>query len=276
MMNGEKDSEELIQKLLLPALQKLKIKDYKLESKNGTVKGDGYLGLILAIKVIFNKAATAKQQLNFILKATPRDETCRDYAPIRKYFEREIYAYTELIPAFEKFQMKKSIPKPFNCTVKYYNACLDEGFEGLLLEDLKAENYKHWNRRLAMDENHAKVVLKELGRLHALSFAIRDQAPEDFKTLTSNLDDIFKEGMLMMKMDEGVSLQIKIAANMLANKGFIRESEIFNILARKTSEIFSTYSVMDDQLSVILQGDSWCNNFLFKYEVCDFSISNFL
>lgn len=181
-MNGDKDSEVFVQKLLLPVLQKLKIKDYKLESENGTVKGDGYVGQIVAFKVIFNQAVAPNKQLNFVLKVAPRGG--RDYIPIRKLFEREIYSYIKVIPAFEKFQVAKSISKPFTSTAKCYNTCLDEGFEALLFEDLRSNYYKLWNRRVAMDENHAKLVLKELGRWHALSFAIRDQAPEYFKKLT--------------------------------------------------------------------------------------------
>lgn len=267
------DGDVVLQRLLLPVLKELKVNDYKVETEEASVKGDNYLGQIIALKLIF-RTELNEDVKNLVFKSAPRDESTRVFAPIAKLYQREIYIYNTVLPAFEEFQRSRSVTKPFSSIVKCYNSTAEPGFEALLLQDLKAANFELWDRRILMDNPHVIAVLRELGRLHALSFAMRDQAPEDFKKLAGNLDNIFKETVAMMKTNESVSAQIKDVANMLRDRGYILQSEKFFGLSDQVDEVLFTNSgaSVDEPYSVIAHGDSWCNNFMFKRKVNAFII----
>lgn len=264
----DSDTDVVVRKLLLPVLQELKIKDYMLESENISKKGDNYLGQILSLKVVFRTELNNEKAINFVLKAAPRDDS-RNFLPVDKLYQREIYVYTTVLPAFEEFQRIRCVTRPLSSVTKCYNTTTEYGFEGLLFEDLKAANFALWDKRKPMDEEHASAVLRELARFHALSFAMRDQTPESFKKLAGNLDNIFKEVSDMMNSNEIVSAQMKTAANMLRERGYTAQAEKFDVLAEETDEILSTFTFasVDEPYSVIIHGDSWCNNFMFNCKV---------
>lgn len=92
------DADPVVQKLLLPVLQQLKIKDYKLESEKGAIKGDNYVGQIIALKLLFRTEPNNEEVINFVLKTAPRDESTRNFVPIAKLYRREIYFYTTVFP----------------------------------------------------------------------------------------------------------------------------------------------------------------------------------
>lgn len=39
--------------------------------------------------------------------------------------------------------------------------------------------------------DHVKLVMQVMGKLHALSFALKDQQPEKFESIVSKLDEVF-------------------------------------------------------------------------------------
>lgn len=61
-----------------------------------------------------------------------------------------------------------------------------------MLEDLKAKNFLMIDRHTeAITPDHVRLVMQALGKFHAISYALKDQQPEKFKALTSNIDEIF-------------------------------------------------------------------------------------
>lgn len=55
----------------------------------------------------------------------------------------------------------------------------------IVLEDLSPAGYMTADRTEGLDFDHCAAVLQTLGRFHALSFAMKDQDPEGFKTVVS-------------------------------------------------------------------------------------------
>lgn len=53
------------------------------------------------------------------------------------------------------------------------------------MEDLSPAGYVTADRTKGLDFDHCIAVLQTLGRFHALSFAMKDQDPEGFKTVAS-------------------------------------------------------------------------------------------
>lgn len=74
----------------------------------------------------------------------------------------------------------------FNECARCYFSISEEMSESLFLEDLKKKEFEmidHRTEPLSFD--HMTLLLKALGKFHALSFAIKDQQPEKFNQLTS-------------------------------------------------------------------------------------------
>lgn len=64
-------------------------------------------------------------------------------------------------------------------------------FQAICLEDLRPKGFVMRDRMKQMDFPHASLAFKALGRLHALSFALRDQRPEIFQKKIANLQEAF-------------------------------------------------------------------------------------
>jgi hypothetical protein len=61
--------------------------------------------------------------------------------------------------------------------------------EVLVMEDMREQGYILRDRRFGLDVSHCQLVLEELAKLHALSFAIRDQKPEQFNNLKNSISE---------------------------------------------------------------------------------------
>lgn len=103
--------------------------------------------------------------------------------------------YDEVLSQFQTIQLSKGVnpsQNGFHEFTKYYSSISEEFSEALFLEDLKLRHFEVINHReepLTFD--HMSLVMKALGKFHALSFALRDQQPEKFKQLTDQLHELY-------------------------------------------------------------------------------------
>lgn len=63
--------------------------------------------------------------------------------------------------------------------------------ECVLLEDMKSRGFTKPKHSVEMTVDHVWLYLSALAKFHAISFAIKDQEPDKFKQLTSNLGDVY-------------------------------------------------------------------------------------
>ncbi|KAF5292326.1 hypothetical protein FQA39_LY03360 [Lamprigera yunnana] len=74
--------------------------------------------------------------------------------------------------------------------------------EVLIIEDLKVLGFQLLNHRVSIDYNQALMVMKALGKLHAISFAIRDQKPNLFNEFCVNTEEEFYNGTMYEPITE--------------------------------------------------------------------------
>lgn len=80
----------------------------------------------------------------------------------------------------------------FNEYAQCYSIIEKELSESLFLEDLKVNQFEMLDHRKEdLTFEHVALVMKALGKLHAISFALRDQQPEIFAKVTSNLEELY-------------------------------------------------------------------------------------
>lgn len=258
------DYTTTIQTLLSPTLTKLNIFNYTLDISCGKSKGDGYVSEIYRVKVKHGNG-----EIDLIVKSVIDNEDHRKLMHAEEVFKNEIAFYTTVFPVLDQFQRERRVSEPVEIA-KCYATSLDERKEALVLEDLKAAGYLLCNRRKPLDEAHIALALRQYGKLHALSFGLRDQRPEDFKRISASLTDIFP--LVFSEFIESFRPQILKNAEMLKERGLIAESELAKETAADLEHILLRCCEPDDPYTVVIHGDCWCNNMMFKSDVIFFCI----
>lgn len=172
-----------------------------------------------------------------------------------------------------EFQETKGIipeENGFKEYAKCYKNLTDDLEEAVFLEDLSLKDFRMHDRFESPSADLVKVVMRALGKLHAISFAIKDQWPETFAKY-KELEEIFtqrKDDELFTNYLNNLS---EIGCNSLSKEG---DDEYF----QRTQAFFETETLFNRMIelvdgskaepyAVVCHGDCWNNNVLFKYEV---------
>lgn len=227
---------------------------------DATQKGDGYLSSIWSSRV-----TNVIIEMNFIIKKAIHMSNPEEQKDVAVAFQNEIRIYKDILPAFEQLQEENNVKHAFNCYPKCYATSLRPGDEALVLDNLKISGYGLWDRFTPLNEDHTVAVLKEYGRLHALSYALRDQKPQAFQRITEGFQDLIGN-IVETRWKPFFSKTLDVVGDLLKSEGNIVAAEK---IASVKSEIvqIATCASSKDPHSVILHGDCWSNNIMFKYEV---------
>lgn len=266
-MNQELLSNET--KILIEeALKKLKFTDFTMTIEPGSKTGDNYMGVIAKIQIKCKNSN--KSLINFITKSAPKNKAIRAFIPLREAYLREIYIYTTVIPEFLRLQDEKHITNKFRSFAKCYTSSVEEYNETLVLQNMCEFGYEMRSRHQPLDYNHALLVMKEYGKLHALSFALRELKPEVFEKLAGNMeDDFFNTVEMTDQRRKGILERSERVLNALDPIRDKEAFEKFNIYRKKMFEMARDVvrSKVAGSYAVFGHGDGWINNLLFKYEV---------
>ncbi|KAF2901782.1 hypothetical protein ILUMI_04398 [Ignelater luminosus] len=230
------------------------------------IDGQGYLSNISVMNLDGQRKTGERCKLNLLIKIAATNEKLRQITAVNELFHIEIRMYESIFPAFYEFEKQRNIGSPFAMVPKCYKTFRDTKPEILIFENLNKSGYHNWNRKLQMDSEHVKAVLKEYGKFHAVSFAMRDQNPEHFQQLTKN----FHNNLAIMLRRSGT---FNILVNKVKSLLKLLDLQTDARVLRKYQEFLNTaeekldFLISDcDNFYAILHGDSWCNNMLFKYK----------
>ncbi|KAF2904589.1 hypothetical protein ILUMI_01587 [Ignelater luminosus] len=235
--------------------------DYKIENTDGSTRGDGYIGIMKTVKII----AKDNRVLNLIVKSASKSDALRSQVPIERIFKRETYLYDTVFVAFKTFETEKGL-RPCHLVPKFYNSLSENKCEVIILENLKEIGYKLYERRIPMNEDHVRLVLTEYGRLHALSFALKDQDPKKFQNITGCMNDHFVEYMLQSGFLNNFIKPCIKAQDAFDKSKDKRILDAYKAFLETIRSFFEGLLKDIDEYSVILHGDCWTNNMMFKYE----------
>ncbi|KAJ3638543.1 hypothetical protein MTP99_001898 [Tenebrio molitor] len=252
-----------IENWLRPVLKKENLENYSIDISGSTEKGDGYIGDVTFVDVRGTANTNEEKSYEFVIKSGKKSSQLREMIPVRNAFENEIYFYNEILPVFREFQAEKGITDPFDNTPKFYDSIIEEEMEVLILGNMKTNGYSLHDRFDPMDQEHIRKIIKVYGKLHAISFALRDQKPEVFKELGGKLTDMMKLSAKYIKPKEDRNTYediIKIAKEKKEDD-VVAKLNILNERTKRLNEITDP----NDPYAVILHGDCWNNNFMFKY-----------
>lgn len=244
--------------------------DYTIDTKAGSNHGDNFLGVMTAITLSGTKGLNGKsrkEELHLICKMPPANEIRNRNFKTDIVFERELYMYGTVLPAFVRFQRERglaecdqflSFPKAYVC-----ERDSETGTYLLIMEDLRPRNFQMWPKENCVPLNHELLVMTELGKLHGLSFAMKDQRPHEFHTLKPTTDTL-SQIILHGKMRTFMEKTIERAASVLKNPAHKKMMLDFEKTFVKTVDSFLV-GAWAKEYGVINHGDCWNNNFLFEY-----------
>lgn len=261
---------EYITKLLNRIANEEDFIDYKFETKSGSNHGDNFLGVMISVTLEGTKVKNGISKIetmHLICKIPPMNESRKNNFKSSIVFDREVYVYSKLLPAFIQFQRDRglseadsfvSFPKVYACESNAEN-----GTYVLIMEDLRPRNFVMWPKEKAIPIDHELLVMKELGKFHAISFAMKDQIPNEFEKF-KQLNDTFCEIVLNGKLSSFMDRTIERASDALINPEHKKLMNDFKKSYKQMLEGYFSHSFCD-RFGVVGHGDCWNNNFLFQY-----------
>ncbi|XP_055538989.1 uncharacterized protein LOC129726391 [Wyeomyia smithii] len=240
---------------------------FQISFEVGSGKGDGFVGEMFRAKII-----EGSRELIVLCKIPPTNEARRQQFNSMLLFEREVMAYSEFLPIIYEFQREKGVTEElgigfFNAP-KCYLANVDMVKEesAIVMDDLRLKNYRMWNKLIPVNYEHSKLLMIQLGRLHAVSFALKDQRPEVFEMfkVADPMGESFKNNapfveMMNMTMDRAIDTlepgEEKYRQKLLK----LKPTLIYEMSTIAQSAKAEPYAILG-------HGDCWVNNFIYAYK----------
>jgi hypothetical protein len=100
-------SAEKIKGWVYLAMKNKDLLDYTITLEGKSSNADGYLGNIIFITVV-GKTKGQNKSFNLVVKSSKESSLLRQQTPIKEAFDKEIYIYNTVLPAFRKFQKERT------------------------------------------------------------------------------------------------------------------------------------------------------------------------
>lgn len=219
------------------------------------------------------------------------DATFRHASKAYQQFHNEDFIYTDVLPRFQQLLDDHGQPIRLDATVAphlhygFFGVCpelasagaqLDESI--LAVRDLRPEHFRT-GPPLLLDEPHMRLALALCGRYHALSYALRLTAPEDYRRLVAGLRPMpFRPDaaageqrnlytvlydVAMQRFMRAVRRRPDTGAGTAAMRG--AAERMAQRWGARPVELLERFQRDDAQWTCILHGDFNRNNVLFRY-----------
>ncbi|XP_058122254.1 uncharacterized protein LOC131281522 [Anopheles ziemanni] len=185
-------------------------------------------------------------------------------------FKRECLFYREILNGFYEFQSEKGVSEEsgegFYATPRCYLAHCDtekpEPEALIMLEYNEAYEKWDWDKLEPINVEHTKLLMQQLGRLHALSFALKEQRPEAFEQYKQMTDVLATQDGLVTLMKESFDRALTTMKTRF-------EDERDKIVAVKDAVFEALKGYFDparaEPYYVITHGDCWINNLIYSH-----------
>ncbi|XP_012277574.1 uncharacterized protein LOC105698151 [Orussus abietinus] len=226
------------------------------EEEAGTKCGDNYLSIVVRSKIVGRRGDGSPYNKTFVSKRYPFHRKIAEYIRNADFFHNEAYAYKELLPLLGPVGP----------------ACIYAGPEAIIMEDLKLAGYEVCDRMDLLDMNHCVSVLQTLASFHAKSYALKLKDRPGFLKLVSHLKEAVFPRDEKPAIGQAVEASLHHAILQLESikprtKDVEKAIEAVGGLRGKTVDIMKDALFSPEgQFHVLVHGDPWNNNLLFKHD----------
>ncbi|ERL89490.1 hypothetical protein D910_06856 [Dendroctonus ponderosae] len=222
-------------------------------------QGANYLGVVTSVTL---HGKNPSKTLRLIVKAAQgSQQAVRSSRAILPAFERELELYQTVLPGLASFQAEFHLSSPFVAAACFAGS-LSPGKEALVLDDLRPKGFQLCPTPDGLDFCHQAAVFREYARLHAVSLAFRDKAPEQFLELTRKIERNFLEQRAAQRPElYEEQRRVVLAMGKTALDGQHEERrQQFEVEYRRFLE-----EEPEEELLAVCHGDCHPNNILFQY-----------
>lgn len=251
-------TNEYLEKILQEYENNQTIKVFGFDAGPATAKGNHYASVMFRVNIQY-KQNDKKFTKSLIIKTIHQEESSAKLLEEFGTHFKEMTIYGRIIPEFE------SLLQSVGDTDKLcpYTYAIDHKNQALVFQDLKATGYDLVNRKIGVDWSHLKLYLRKIAKFHACS-----------KVLVQNTGETFPEFQkgLMNKDVPAFNPFFKLNIEALAReveqwKSYEKYAKklykLVDLIIQQGTELF----LRDEkQFNVLIHGDSWVNNMLFKYD----------
>lgn len=243
-------------------------KNYEISMDHGCGIGEGFVSVVFRVTI---QEKLSDKTLKLIVKIPPSNEARRKEFNSMEMFEREIFAYNKILPEFRKLQDERGIDLDdgfFNFP-KLYVAELDKELSEaiVIVEDLKVMSHQTLKKSEPIDFEHTKLLLTAMGKLHAISFALKTQKPTIFEEFKELGDWMINEALKPNYFSYTMSLFDQLIENFDEDDLGSRE-KVKNFKENYSNFLDFVISKENNECNrVMVHGDCWINNFMYRYRV---------
>ncbi|KAK9874579.1 hypothetical protein WA026_005412 [Henosepilachna vigintioctopunctata] len=239
------------------------VEEYELHIEGDSEKGGNFLGDVTFFSIVPNNG---QKEYNLVMKTAKTSNELRKSLPLGKAYEREAFMYQQMIPEFRKFIKSIGAAVEIDYVPKVLWCEVEEKMETLILENLNNVGYRVLDSTKPLNLDHVLVVLRTLGKHHALSIAMKDKSPEKFEGMTKDLSKIWIHYLANTFTNTFFKPAIERASKVLEERG---RKDLASKLDEKLKEnivsLLLRETPAEDKI-VVCHGDCWNNNILFKYK----------
>lgn len=268
-------TSKVLPEYLLHQLQRIasdhKFVTYKIEQDDGSKHGDGFMAEMVSVTITDQTHNSKEDPVRLICKLLPTNPARRNLFSAVRLFEREVYMYNIVLPLFFAFQARKDLQSSaFSAYPKCYYAIADATNDryAIIMQNLRPIGLEVIDKMKGLSFGHVDSVMRELGRLHAISFALRDQQPEIFDQFRE-IDDLMLD-MITTADDMEIVINscyektIKIFGTNVDDEAKIKKCLIKMAETWKRQMHECSDPDVAEPFSVVTHGDCWNNNIMFS------------
>ncbi|XP_031628478.1 uncharacterized protein LOC116344183 [Contarinia nasturtii] len=221
--------------------------------------GENFSSYMIGLKAIFESELHGEKSCDFLLKIAIQTE---DYAKIcaeSLLYEREIEAYTKVLPAVEK--LLESVGEFGQIAPRCYTADIERKM--IAFEDLRNQQFKGVNSVDGLNMDHMKLALLTLAKWHAGTASLLIENIELFEWYTKR--NVYKNSPSIQSFFRNIAQTV---SNEIKHwPGYENISEkLGNIPQEAFDNIHKSYEPQDDGFNVITHGDMFMNNLLYRHD----------
>ncbi|GLH00633.1 Putative ecdysteroid kinase [Gryllus bimaculatus] len=234
----------------------------RIDLKPATSKGDNFLSILHKTYVEYRLPRSNEVRVKkLIVKGLPSTEFLRKYVADVHAFDREIEVYGEVLPRLYAFADARLGDNSFERFSAGYHKVVRPNT--LILDDLNEEGFVVPPRRDRLDFAQSRLVIENLARFHALSAVYAEHRPN----YISHFDD------KLYCSDTRDTINNIYTPQIISIVQEIRTWGCFEHIAKKLEALKDTLvdklielrNPVKPERNVLIHGDCWINNILFKY-----------
>ncbi|KAJ8895514.1 hypothetical protein PR048_000850 [Dryococelus australis] len=241
----------------------LSITDYhvKVLSSNG----DYYLSEMQRIAIKLLCAGNKVSNVFLMVKKLPPGNKIQKILSESSSFPNEIKMFSQVLPKCQAI-LEGSAPGRFRQFAARHIYSQNKCPYFLIFSDLATEGFRMAKRQRGLDLDHCLLVMKSLGRYHAVSVALHDRDPQLVESFKENFFSEEATSDFVKSLSRSSIVSIANLARLWPEGGETMASKLLHVADTICERLRQQLSPEHNRLNVLIHGDLWTNNMLFKYD----------